>query len=113
MMMLTRVGAIESKCKTLFQKARVLVDLVEVLNGVRRNVVFAVIAAPVLSLLFCQARRQNSSDTSRQDAPPQGQVLLENGGFEEPGSPLPRGWLWDIKQTGNKGRVSADSEHFH
>ncbi len=39
--------------------------------------------------------------------------LLQNGGFEEPGTPLPRGWAQDAEQTGEKGRSSADSQTFH
>jgi len=39
--------------------------------------------------------------------------LVQNGGFEEPGSPLPRGWSRDLKQTGKKGSVTVEGSKVH
>jgi len=42
-----------------------------------------------------------------------GSELLQNPGFEEAGSPLPRGWMQDVKATGKKGVISRDTSRFH
>ena len=42
-----------------------------------------------------------------------GDQLIQNGGFEEPGNPLPRGWLRDMKQTGKEGNVSVVGNKVH
>ena len=70
--------------------------------------VTAILSLPlaVIALLIATGGR------SRVHANP-GQEMVQNGGFEEPGTPLPRGWFQDTKQTGNKGSVSADSTHSH
>ncbi len=41
------------------------------------------------------------------------QELVQNPGFEEPGSPAPPGWFQDLKQTGKEGTVSLDSMRVH
>ena len=38
---------------------------------------------------------------------------VRNGGFEEGGSPLPQFWEQEVKQTGDKGRISVDRSIFH
>ncbi|HVZ16464.1 MAG TPA: hypothetical protein VG897_05070, partial [Terriglobales bacterium] len=43
----------------------------------------------------------------------EGQQLAQNPGFEEDGSPAPRGWTWDLKQSGKKGTVSLDHTRHH
>ena len=38
-----------------------------------------------------------------------GQELVQNPGFEAPGSAAPQGWFRDLKQTGKEGTVSLDT----
>lgn len=51
----------------------------------------------------------------RRDAPrsalafQNGLELVQNGGFEEPGDPLPRGWTQDRANTDAKGRIRAET----
>jgi len=42
-----------------------------------------------------------------------GQELVQNPGFEAPGSPAPQGWFQDLKQTGKEGTVSLDTMRVH
>lgn len=39
--------------------------------------------------------------------------LADNPGFENPGDPVPKGWTWDLKRSGNKGTVTTDNERVH
>src|SRR4051794_14560420 len=67
------------------------------------------VATLCVGLLFSGC---NKSDTNKftSDTPnvvyAEGQQLAQNPGFEEAGSPAPRGWSWDLKRSGNKGSVS-------
>jgi alpha-L-arabinofuranosidase len=39
--------------------------------------------------------------------------LVQNGGFEDGGSPAPRGWFRDTSQTQGKGSAEQDQRRFH
>lgn len=77
----------------------------------RKRFVFGLLVPLAVLFVFLQQRRAARS-SPLPEVPAEGE-LLQNGGFEEPGSPLPRGWSRDMQQTGNKGRVAADSQQFH
>jgi len=78
-------------------------------GGVRLIVfgLFLMVAAFLLS-----RHRDWGSAAASGPPPPEGQ-LLRNGGFEEPGSPLPEGWTQDTRQTGSKGTISTDTSAAH
>lgn len=55
---------------------------------------------------YVPARGQASAET------PAGE-LVKNGGFEEAGGQVPKGWTRDLDKTGDKGTVSMDGSRRH
>lgn len=80
----------------------------------KKTALIVLVSILILLLGACNRSRDDEDASDGSDVVyAQGPQLAQNPGFEEDGSPAPKGWTLDLQRAGNKGTVSLDRTRHH